>query len=167
MNLSFPLQHSLRSATLVNSAWRAPPFEFPKPKGKLTAAKAAGIRYQKKAEARLLESFPKAQLQPHFKFSTPSGTESCFPDALIDLGTTVVIVEIKLRHTYDGWFQLTHLYLPVLSKVYQGATFLRLEVCKNYDPLVCLPEEYELTVDPLKWVESSSRKSFAIAVWGK
>lgn len=67
----------------------------------------------------------------------------CQPDGLIfnfHRGT-IVIVEFKLRHTSEAYYQLTQLYAPVLSHLFPRPLW-RLGLCEVvrwYDPSTIFP----------------------------
>lgn len=55
-------------------------------------------------------------------------------------------MEIKYQHTSDAWWQVEHLYLPVLRWAFPPDlwSFARVEVVKWYDPAVAFPERVSL-----------------------
>lgn len=54
---------------------------------------------------------------------------------------SVCIVEIKLRHSGDAWWQMNRFYRPIVEKALGGAFEVRtMEVVQNYDPRVKLPQ---------------------------
>ncbi len=68
----------------------------------------------------------------------------CQPDALfIRSDGSVLIVEMKLTHTLNAWWQLRRLYQPVVERLYNREAFV-LEVCRTGDPLMRYPEPVEL-----------------------
>lgn len=166
---SLPVQYSKRSAMGgLSAAFRAPPINFSHFACRRSSyAKRLGIAYQKKVEVFLTLELPKVEFQPHFRFSRVGReAESCFPDAIIDRGSSIVIVEIKLRHTYDAYAQLTRLYSPVVSKIYEGSEIRRLEICKQYDPAVKLPEPVDLITDLNEWL-MRDKPNYGVYIWGK
>ena len=74
----------------------------------------------------------------------------CQPDGLLlDIQRgRCTIVECKLQHTIDAWWQLTDLYLPVVRAAL-GPTYIYsiCEVCRWYDSRVSFPEEIRLSPD--------------------
>lgn len=75
----------------------------------------------------------------------------CQPDAIIvdELGRRIIIVEIKLRHTSDAWYQLRRLYEPVLRVVYGPRwDFALCEVVKWFDPSTAFPERFDMVKMP-------------------
>jgi hypothetical protein len=162
-----PVQYSRRAAGHISSAYRAPRVSFvPGKKPRSSYAKRLGITYQKKVEVRLCTELSRVELQPHFRFVSGGVAQSAFPDAMIDLGSSIVLIEIKLKHTYDAWAQLTRLYLPILKYMYPGTPIRRLEICKNYDPAIILPEPFDLIQDLGEWI-AKPRNSYGVLIWGR
>lgn len=168
--LELPIQHSRRTAPAgsIVSAFRAPAISFVHPKHKkVSAAKKLGIAFEKRAYRWLRFEIEKFEAQPHFRFQLAGHSpESCFPDALITRGNVVTIVEIKLRHTYDGYFQLTRLYYPVVQHAFRGCEVRRLEIVKSYDPGVTLPEQVDVVGDLRAWL-ASPRVNYGILILGR
>ncbi len=166
---SVPLQHYKRTISgPVLSAFRSQQPAPPAFRGR-SYAKNLGIKFQKQIEVALRATLEHVEFQPHFRFENGRGAyESIFPDALIPATDHTTIVEIKLRHSYDGWSQLTRCYLPVVECVYPGRRLRRLEICKNYDPQIKLPEPTDvLGPEELEsWLESPSR-NYGILIWGR
>lgn len=163
---ALPIQYSKRSASGLTAAFRAPGVKFPQ-QPKMSYAKKLGIKYQRKVEIMLRMEFPKIEFQPHFRFSRQGRPpESCFPDAIIDEGSRVTIIEIKYRHTYDAYAQLTYLYSPVVGRVYEGAEIRRLEICKNYDTAVKLPEEKDAFFNLQEWI-MKPKVNYGVLIWGR
>jgi len=115
-----------------------------------------GIRYEKKIHLLYEERFKGFYIpNPWFRF-LELGTEKprwCQPDALLfdfDNGT-ITIVECKLQHTSDAWWQLRWLYLPVVSKAFPGTLwkFRLVEVVKWFDPAIAFPERVKMRADIL------------------
>lgn len=77
----------------------------------------------------------------------------CQPDALLfqPLYATITIIECKLQHTSDAWWQTKHLYLPVICRAFPPDIW-RYNICevvKWHDPAVRFPEPYRLVADPV------------------
>jgi hypothetical protein len=105
-------------------------------------------------QAHLLELLPDRYVPgPWLYFSAEHGVQWCQPDGLIiDLkGGKIVIVEMKYQHTTDAWWQMRHLYLPVLRHIFPEALwdFKLLEVVKWYDGMLQWPEPTRLVAHPL------------------
>ena len=61
----------------------------------------------------------------------------------------VCVVEVKLRHTADAYFQTTKFYKPIIEKAF-GSCFevFTLEVVQQYDPRVRLPAQRAVVLSP-------------------
>ena len=104
-----------------------------------------GLRYERATISHLkstLENTGTLLVEPCFRFSNGHRSRFCFPDALLLLPALSfdLLIEIKTRHTYDAWHQLRRLYEPVVTKA-TGREVKLLEIVKNYDPAIALPEE--------------------------
>lgn len=125
-----------------------------------------GRRYENKVyEFRLeplLSPLGNLQREPCFRFSNGHRSRFCFPDALLVLNSGGVIIEIKTRHTYDAWYQLTELYHPVVQKAL-GGDFKFLEVVREYDPGVRLPVEKNVLNTVTEIVKSDA--PYNVYIW--
>ena len=78
----------------------------------------------------------------------------CQPDGLLFLPYSgqIIIVECKLKHTSDAWWQLKMLYLPVIAKAFPEHLWKYglCEVVRWYDPDVFFPEAIRLIPDVAK-----------------
>ena len=123
---------------------------------KRTGKRGEGIRYEKRVHALYEHRFGSAYVaSPWFRFAEV-GVEKprwCQPDGLlIDIDAGIItIVECKLQHTSDAWWQLRWLYLPVISKAFPGTAweFRILEVTKWYDCATAFPEKVKMCADIL------------------
>lgn len=107
-----------------------------------TAAAAAGRRYERYAQAYLGKEYGDRYVpSPWFRFDR----RLCNPDGLLFVPEekAIIIVEIKLRHTSDSWWQLRQLYAPVVSCFYKTSAthFWLLELVKWFDPATRYPEK--------------------------
>lgn len=68
----------------------------------------------------------------------------CQPDGLIINGDEkrITIVEIKLQHTSDSWWQTRQLYEPICKQIYPYHSFSILELVCWLDPNVAFPETF-------------------------
>jgi hypothetical protein len=119
---------------------------FMRPQHKPTGKRLQGVKYETAAQAHIGSIAGGAYLaSPWLKFSGNQGDKWCQPDGLLfDLERGIItIVEIKLQHTTDAWWQLRKLYQPVLESMFppQLWEFRVLEVVKWFDPLVRWPED--------------------------
>jgi hypothetical protein len=162
--MSLPLQYATRTALSCSEAYRAPNILRPQV-GRKSYAKKLGLRFEKKVSTALAGRY-KVELQPHYRFLQGEKLQSAFPDVLLHLPDAIVIAECKLRHTYDAWNQLTNLYLPILRKAHPGVALRRLEIVRNYDPSVRLPEPADVTFDLDGWLRDP-KESYGVLIWGR
>ena len=114
-----------------------------------TGARAAGLRYEKRVHEHLLDLFPTTYLpSPWLRFLAGGRWRWCQPDGLIfDLDNgRIVVVEVKYSHTSAAWWQVRHLYLPVLRKCFPEGlwAFEACEVVRWFDPATVFPEPVEM-----------------------
>lgn len=132
-----------------------------------TGKRAEGIRYEKKVHLLNEERFGERYVaSPWFRFQELGGERVrwCQPDAILfnlEEGT-ITIVECKLQHTSDAWWQLKWLYLPVLSKAFPGTLweFRLIEVVKWFDPATAFPEKVKMRAD----IEGVRKGDFAVNI---
>lgn len=118
--------------------------ETPRGKGD-TAAKASGIRYEGQVAEYIRSLRPEARISPTVRFTDACGSERiCIPDAVIEVPRGVVVVEVKLQHMPEAWWQLEQLYRPVLRLLYPKQHIFSLEICRSYDPAMPFPVDVEL-----------------------
>lgn len=116
-----------------------------------SGAAKAGLIYEKNIDNNLSDQFQEKYIPgPWIKFNTvedPFKSRVCQPDGLfIDISTgTVTIVEVKLKHKIRAWWQLRHLYQPVVQKLFgPDWEFKVCEICKFYETRVKIPEPVHL-----------------------
>ena len=114
-------------------------------KRRYTGRRLEGVRYEKKVHAYLEEFYGERYVaSPWLRFFTEGVWRWCQPDAiLIDLEHgRITIVEIKYQFTSDAWWQVKHLYEPVLRVMFPAALwcFDHCQVVKWYDPATPFPE---------------------------
>lgn len=147
----------------ARAAQESPAFaKRPLPRGR----RRAGILYERKAQEYLHDRFglryiPSPWLLFQGKVSDP--LRWCQPDGLlINLPRGhITVLEIKYQHTPDAWWQLTHLYLPILQKLFPLWTLSRCEVVKWYDPAQAFPQRVILT----HALEGLSPEEFGVHIW--
>lgn len=166
--MSLPLSYARRTAAgTISHACLAPPPPFRRnPTVGCSPAMKRGLKFEAHVNKRLTEDllFHKLILQPHLRFDLNGSMQSAFPDALIQHNDEWILVEIKLRHTYDGYNQLTHLYYPVLRKIFPEMKIRRLEICKTYDPFVQLPEKVVLEKDLYAFLDRKD-DAYGVLIW--
>lgn len=156
-----PLGYNRTAAGNITEAYKAPstPYRGAAFNPKSVAAKR-GLKFEQKASKALceLQLNIEVEKQPHFRFVLNGVPQSIYPDALVTcrIHDILTIVEIKYNHTYDGWNQLTNLYAPVLSRVYAPRPIRRLEIVKQFNPGVRLPEQVKQVLDLNEWLESDN-----------
>lgn len=160
MNQQAPLPHPFRpptkflparDVTAVKVMEKAPSFIVrTKAKGK----RRAGLIYEDKAITYLGEKSDFFFPGPWLAF-TARGSQRvrwCQPDGIIFdfVQGRITIVEVKLRHTVQAWWQLRQLYEPVVRKLFEAAEakFSVLEVTQSIDPHLAFPEHFHFARDP-------------------
>lgn len=101
---------------------------IPRPRAR-SGAKAQGLAY----ERALAKALPQALHGQWFEFRDQAGPGWCQPDLVLDLGTTLVVLEAKLRWVPEARGQVEWLYLPVVSRAL-GKPAVGLVVCKVLVP---------------------------------
>ena len=121
-------------------------------KRRYTGRRLEGIRYEKKVQAHLAAFYGEQYLASPWLRFFPAGEGArwrwCQPDGLLFnfARGRITIVEVKYQHTSDAWWQVKHLYLPVLQVMFPEKlwTFDFCEVVKWYDPATPFPEKVVL-----------------------
>lgn len=128
---------------------------------RVTGAKRQGLNYEKRAQAYVeMQLAQKRISNPDLEYmkspwlcfkalGNNGRTSYCQPDGLIlDLAERhCVIVEIKLQHTAEAYWQVRKLYQPVLQVIYPTFTFSALEIVKWLDPHIKFPEAFKFAED--------------------
>lgn len=118
--------------------------------------KGLGLKYEHKVQARLCEVFEGSYIpSPWFRYrqqEAPLRWNWAQPDgiALNPNEGIIYVVEIKLKHTPDAYFQLLDKYIPILScwlGTSAGWRFAPMEVCYWYDPKIAFPCKVTLQED--------------------
>ena len=126
--------------------WRRDgPLPFAAPRRRGRGAKAVGLRYDAHAAEHFARTSEGFAAHPWLRFITRNeGVRWAQPDGLLfDLRAgRITILEFKIRHTTDAWWQLRRLYEPLIRRLFADGAwhFACCEVCKYYDPAVRLPE---------------------------
>lgn len=113
-------------------------------------AKGNGIRYERKVNAYFSDLYGDCYVPGiWFRFTETTSVKArwCQPDGLLFdfYNHRIIIIEIKLKHTTDAWWQLRYLYQPVIRKVFGDSW--RLDVCEVvrwYDGLQSFPEKVQM-----------------------
>lgn len=130
-----------------------------------TGRRLAGVQYEKKVHAYLDSLYGFRYIpNPWLKFFADGKWRWCQPDGLLfDLARgRITVVEVKYQHTSDAWWQLRHLYEPVLSAIFPARlwAFDLCEVVKWYDPETAFPEKTVLAAEP-----AMLHPAFKIHIW--
>jgi hypothetical protein len=147
-SVAVPPPSYFKPAGSVTGAWpiEAPAFAA---RGRSRGAKLAGLRYQKKVNARLKAEFNShALIGPWFAFATPEGQRFCQLDACVKYDDNdFIIIETKIRHTSLSYYQLKELYLPVIRAYRPDARIRLVTIVGSYDCATPYPEEIDLIYD--------------------
>lgn len=113
--------------------------------GGLTAAQKAGLRYEAKVQLFLRNALLDYIEAPIVTFlDGGSQTRRVIPDGFVLRGARAWIFEIKSQHTHAAWWQLRHLYEPVMLALEGIQQVFCVEVVRSYDPAIGFPEPIEL-----------------------
>ena len=133
-----------------------------------TAAKLNGLRYEWTVEDYLIDLSHaldcRALIQPTIKFTDFGSVRICRPDAILELNGKTVVVEIKIQHMPEAWWQLRKLYQPVLESMNAFGKIYCLEIVKSYDAAMPFPEPVELIDSIISYMRQPTEK-FAVHVW--
>jgi hypothetical protein len=88
--------------------------ENPWPKSRPRAAKAVGLRYERKVAKELRP----AEHNPWYEYEDDNGHGFCSPDLVMPGKVRTLVMECKLSNWREGWEQVEGLYLPVLKMVF-------------------------------------------------
>ncbi len=130
-------------------------------------ARREGELYENRVQSHLLEEYPdKYVVSPWLRYRNGAARlEWCQPDGLLVdfLSGLVTVVEIKLKHTSDAWWQIRHKYEPVLRNLFSDDwQFSSLEVVRWFDPHTRFPERFHLTAA----AHECRANRFHVYIWG-
>lgn len=113
-----------------------------RPRGS-TPAQRSGLRYQRKVcdELRLLVKRESLLVGPWLEYAVGLDRRYCQPDALLFHADLIYIFEMKLSSTTDAWWQLRHLYEPVVRFLHPTLRLVLVNVVKSHYPEVRFPED--------------------------
>lgn len=155
----------LESIVWSGFARNAPPFTGA---SRPTGARKAGLRYEKLAQDHLEERYPYTYLRsPWLVYQTDDSARVrwCQPDGILfDWGRQIItIVEIKLHHTSDAYWQVMDIYLPVLRHAFRGFAweYRFVEVVRWYDAAVHFPVAPALVPE----LSNVPRGRFGVHIW--
>lgn len=168
-----PPPHRFRPAGKVAEAEFCLPPSFVRtwrPKNKKQTARERGLAYERKAHKYIEREFPDTCIiGPWIKFKN-LGQETfsyCQPDALVlDLrNNSITVIEIKLKHTSDAWWQVRRLYTPVVQHIFGPSwNYIAIEMAKWFDPHTKFPERFEF-IDALQSFPISNKNQFHLHIW--
>lgn len=131
-----------------------------------TIAQEGGLRYERKVQAHLRSRLGVGYAaSPVLRFADASGRRAAIPDGVLlrGLGSDgpelAIIIEIKVQHVPEAWWQLEQLYRPVIQKLWPRTTIRTCEVVRTFDPSTPFPCDFE--VIEWGWFEKPGRK-FAV-----
>lgn len=134
----------------------------------MTGKRREGVLYEDAVQEHLGGLFADCYVPgPWFIFwnSSEQRPRYCQPDGLLfdPLARTIWIIEAKLKHTTDAWWQLRHLYAPVVAAVFPPQVWdIRVcEVVRWYDPAVTFPEKVALVPQ----VIATQQNDFGVHIW--
>ena len=141
-NASCAPPHWFRAAEGVRAAWPTATGPFPRtPTRGGTPAQRLGKRYEAKALTHLAETLgPPFISSQWFRFTSGSGIRFCQVDGILHEEAATTIFEVKLRFSSDAWWQLRHLYEPVVRRAYMPKRIHLCIVCRSFDPSAPFPE---------------------------
>ena len=129
---------------------------------RVTGARRQGVLYERKAQDYIAMALSQRQVMNDsliyikspwlcYKNKNVDKLFFCQPDGLIvELREKkLTIVEIKLQHTSETWYQVRKLYQPVVSAIYPGFQIAALEIVKWLDPHIPFPETFKFCEDVL------------------
>lgn len=161
-----PAPQGFRPAGRVLSAAFSLPPEIRRKR--YTGRRLEGIRYERRVQEHLGNLYGDRYLDSPWLRFFPAGDGArwrwCQPDGILldpERGR-ITVVEVKYQHTSDAWWQVRHLYLPVLQAMFPPALweFDFCEVVKWYDPATPFPERTVLAQEVCM-----RHPSFKIHIW--
>lgn len=134
----FKRKVSLKSLHSVKLRWDLWDYRIPAPR---RGAKGLGARFEKKALAPSPHVADRLLPGPILDFVQGSKPQRAIPDALLwsTDWNSICVIEVKLRHSADAFYQIQNFYLPLVSRIFPSFRICSLELCKFYDPSVKLP----------------------------
>lgn len=169
MNAAVPGPRGFRPAGSVADVRWEPEGPF-KRKRRLRGSRGRGVAYERKVLDELRTRYPGALVaSPWFRYREQGSSEWhwCQPDALLvdAVERLVILVEVKLSHTVQAYWQTKLLYEPVLRWLFiPGAWSLAtLEITRWYDPSVPFPFRPVMTPEPTQ----APPDMFSVWIWDK
>lgn len=123
-------------------------------RGRKRGRRALGVKYEARGHEHFQAEFGERYVaSPWFSFHDAGELRYCEADGLLfdwERGV-ITIVEFKYQHTTNAWWQLEHLYEPIIRALFPDWDVAKLEVVKWYDPDVNFPRfKFCANIDTLK-----------------
>lgn len=161
---------------IINWAQYAPEAPLFKKGKKPTKVQRDGLLYEEKVHKYIEEEVKKKEDKDLHYLKSPwivyreagapfNSLLYCQPDTvLVHLERKLItIVEIKLQHTEQAWWQIRKLYEPILRHIYPGFNIHALEVVKWMDGTVAFPESIVYSKD----LFSTQDKHFCVHMFSR
>ena len=130
-----------------------------------------GLRYEKKVHEEFTRRYPSLyvpSLWLEYENAKDSYLHRCQPDGLLFNFplSRIIVIEVKLKHTAQAYYQLRNLYLPVLSLIFPPSLWelVPCEVVKWFDPSTTFPSPTRLCREPLY---ASRGKNFNVHIFNE
>lgn len=146
----------------AKAMWNQPP---PLAVGR-TVAQRQGLRFERKVLESLMKSHPHFIDHLPFIYLSNGRQRAAIPDGVCFSRSleTVTIIEIKHRHSEEGWQQLNLLYKPVVARAFPKLRIKLLEIVRWYEPHIKLPDKAVKLLDPVSHFDSEDF-DYGIHIW--
>jgi hypothetical protein len=124
--------------------------------------KAEGLRFEAKVIDLLVGHYDCFIASLPFRYYTELGERFCIPDGVFVFENEVVVVEIKLQHTLQAWFQITKLYFPVLEKAF-NLPVRGVEVVRWFNKEIRFPSELLVVPDLRTFLQAKNK--LGVCLW--
>lgn len=128
-----------------------------------------GIRYEHKVHEEFTRRYRDSYIPSIWlEYELPNDVylHRCQPDGLIiNLNTGIItVIEVKLKHTGQAYYQLLNLYLPVLACIFPQKMWklVPCEVVKWFDPITPFPTQVQLCPNPAL---ATAADRFHVHIW--
>lgn len=138
------------------------------PSSQNTAAQVNGLRYESRVHSELSRKVSGYLENPRLIFFDAVAARSCIPDGIILLADRAVLVEVKLSHMPEAWWQLKRLYEPVVRNWSRaaGLPIQFVEIVRSFDPAVPFPAPVHLFADLDEVISGPVLSNeFGVLVW--
>lgn len=114
-----------------------------------TAAQRRGLVFERRTLQHLSQTFSEFEQSRWLRYQNSDGTHVCQPDGFVELLDCVLLFEVKYTHCIEAYWQLRHLYGPILAHLYKKPVKC-IEVPRSFDPAVPWPEDIVLVTNILE-----------------